>query len=373
MGEADQFRTWISRRYPPVAPEGMWPLVDRLRLEPGAGIFDNKMQAVANGAVRVSYEILARWLVGRALEAGPEQAIDNLHRYLASSSFTCYEVMALGGLEIEKEVDLGQRIKLIRFVDAPDSLAKLLLQPSHPMLYLSEPAIALVRQLEHPRIHFDPGSNHHRELQLSLLTTELDEARLALTLVGPCAPVSFGSWFAPDDSVPSGAVWGGSAGYVEVGRTRKLTAEDHAKAREIVRRYRDLAPPVKDWVRIPLSRLNAALRRRSIVDSAIDLRIAMEALFLHDLTDDRGELSFRLRIRAARFLGRDLDERKGLHALFRNLYTIGSMAVHTGGLPPSHEGTETHALLEEGYSTVARAIEEVMLRGQIDWIDVTLS
>ena len=260
-------------------------------------------------------------------------------------------------------------------MDTPDSFGKVMFDTSQSMLHLPGPTVTLIRQIKLPRIHFDPGSEYPRELvHAGTVPVEVDEARLALTLVGPCAPVSFGFWLVPDKSVPVlVGSWVSSAGSVELGATRKFEADDRIKAPIVVEQYRSLASAVKDWVRVPLSRLNAALRRRSMVDSAVDLRVAMEALFLHDLDDDRGELTLRVRIRAARLLGRDLIQRRALFKLFGDLYALGSTAVHTGRLPPSHGGRSTQTLLEEGYSTVAKAIEEVMSRGPIDWTDVTLS
>jgi hypothetical protein len=53
------------------------------------------------------------------------------------------------------------------------------------------------------------------------------------------------------------------------------------------------------------------MRRLNLVDSSIDLGIVLETLYLSDMGDDRGELSFRLRTRVARgFLGNNENEKK---------------------------------------------------------------
>ena len=64
------------------------------------------------------------------------------------------------------------------------------------------------------------------------------------------------------------------------------------------------------------------------VDLAIDLRIALESLFLDD--GNRAELSFRLALRAAWYLGAEGDERTKIFEAVRDAYNIGSKAVHTG-------------------------------------------
>ena len=64
--------------------------------------------------------------------------------------------------------------------------------------------------------------------------------------------------------------------------------------------FKSLDVKKQRYFRVPLERLNMAIRRVSQVDSAIDTGIALEALFLSDQSDDRGELTFRLRVRGAR-------------------------------------------------------------------------
>lgn len=125
-------------------------------------------------------------------------------------------------------------------------------------------------------------------------------------------------------------------------------------------------------LRVPLQRMNLAIRRTSIVDSAIDLRIAMEAAFLDDLKND-GELSYRLRIRAARLLETDEQKRRDLYGTFGHIYELCSKAVHTGKVPGKYKGNDVKALLQEGILHTSKAIELAIRRRGIDWESVTLS
>lgn len=61
-------------------------------------------------------------------------------------------------------------------------------------------------------------------------------------------------------------------------------------------------------------------------DKCIDLRIALEALFL--LHDPRGEKSFRLAITGARYLGRNLTERQEYRKQLSEIYDLASKAIH---------------------------------------------
>ncbi len=58
------------------------------------------------------------------------------------------------------------------------------------------------------------------------------------------------------------------------------------------------------------------------------LRIALESLFLDQ--GNNAELSFRLALRAAWYLGAEGDERSKIFDAVRDAYNIGSKAVHTG-------------------------------------------
>ena len=81
-------------------------------------------------------------------------------------------------------------------------------------------------------------------------------------------------------------------------------------------------------LRVPIQRWRRSKSASNGVDLAIDLRIALESLFLDD--GNRAELSFRLALRAAWYLGAEGDERTKIFEAVRDAYDIGSKAVHTG-------------------------------------------
>jgi hypothetical protein len=116
-----------------------------------------------------------------------------------------------------------------------------------------------------------------------------------------------------------------------------------------------------------MERLNSAMRRPSLVDSAIDLGIALESIFL---PDGRGALTFRLRVRAARWLGSTPEERKRLSVMVGDLYAVRSKAVHEGRVPDVIHERTTRELLEEGYELTARALVALISKGDPDWDEV---
>jgi hypothetical protein len=130
----------------------------------------------------------------------------------------------------------------------------------------------------------------------------------------------------------------------------------------------DLAETRRMELRVPMQRLNSAMRRPSLVDSAIDLGIVLESIFL---PDGGGALTFRLRVRVARWLGSTPEERRRLSATVGDLYAVRSKAVHEGRVPDTIHQRTTRELLEEGYELTARALVALISKGDPDWDAVT--
>jgi hypothetical protein len=77
---------------------------------------------------------------------------------------------------------------------------------------------------------------------------------------------------------------------------------------------------------VALSRLNYSVERSDIKleDRILDSMIGFESLFL----DQKGELSYRLGLRVALFLGKSLEERRELYDFIRQSYRLRSTIIH---------------------------------------------
>ncbi len=80
--------------------------------------------------------------------------------------------------------------------------------------------------------------------------------------------------------------------------------------------------------------------RRSIAENAqledryIDLRVALEALYLKDFVNEHSqEMRFRLALFGAWHLGGDFNQRRSIRKTLRDAYDTASKAVHEGDLP----------------------------------------
>ena len=162
------------------------------------------------------------------------------------------------------------------------------------------------------------------------LSTEIAISALSLAINHPIVEICSWHWF--DSKVQSLLGFRNELGLEQnMGGLRLLMgrligAKDAPLARNI---HDGLSQQgVFQKLRVPIQRWRRSKAASNGVDLAIDLRIALESLFLDD--GNRAELSFRLAVRAAWYLGAEGDERTKIFEAVRDAYDIGSKAVHTG-------------------------------------------
>jgi hypothetical protein len=118
--------------------------------------------------------------------------------------------------------------------------------------------------------------------------------------------------------------------------------------------------------------MNKASRPAPIEDRAIDVGIALEALFLSDVEDDRAELGFRLGLRAARLLGRGREAREDIFNKIQELYQLRSSAVHTGTLSAKKRGMRPDDVIAAGCELLAQAARKLIQLGRPNWRQIVL-
>jgi hypothetical protein len=372
---------------PSRADQRLVRLLEQLRQTPELEEFHDGMQVVGHTAHAVSYPSLARWLLVRAGQVGAEQTMENLLRFLAASELRFRRILALGGITLDSSCTLGRNITLLPWAEIIESLgghsARTL--SLWPAVSLDRPTAALVRETALPRLivpqtKAQQGANYLTPVD----DTDLQDALLCIGLVGPVAPYEIFTWFEPPEWAPILEVSPSATLHEGLTLRRSLWPSAGAvQARELYERFSQLSPHHKDLMRLRMRRLNSAMRRQNQVDAAIDLGITLESLFLNDVEE---ELSFRLKLRAARFLSQDYEDRVRVFHLVNDLYIVRSAAVHSGRLPTKKKfqkhlhatyGAQPIAkLLEEGFSLAAQAITSFLQTGERqpkDWTKITLA
>lgn len=108
---------------------------------------------------------------------------------------------------------------------------------------------------------------------------------------------------------------------------------EQSEIEETLRLYESLKQfgSEKNKLLIAIERWISSKTNEGVENKVIDLGIALETLYLPDSSS--GELTFKLSLRASRFLGTNIKTRKSLMDKFRAIYTCRSKVVHTGEMP----------------------------------------
>ena len=106
------------------------------------------------------------------------------------------------------------------------------------------------------------------------------------------------------------------------------------------------SPEIKKrrFLSVSISRFGQAKSRKNKEDSLIDYMISSEALFLSQIGEIPGELTYRLSHRAAFFLADKRDQREQIFRFFKSAYSLRSSIVHGSSkpikLPQKEDGTK---------------------------------
>ena len=152
---------------------------------------------------------------------------------------------------------------------------------------------------------------------------------------------------------------------------------DIEKAKFLYKKLIDLDTNDREKLQIAIDRWVESKTERSRLDKIIDLGIAFEALYLSDI-DETTELAFRLRLRAAWYLGENEEHRRALMKEFSEIYNWRSKVVHTGKLPNKTKKTsftsgEVRQFIEDAQDRCRESIIKILEDGEFpDWNSLIL-
>ncbi len=129
-----------------------------------------------------------------------------------------------------------------------------------------------------------------------------------------------------------------------------------------------LSPRVARNLKVSIDRWVKSKSDQSVVDTFIDLGIALESLYLENI-GNAGEFSFRFRLHGAWYLGDNANDRQKLLKEFKVLYDMRSKAVHVGEVPL--EGSQE--LVQRGQELCLQSIIKVVRCGRFpNWSQLVL-
>ena len=135
---------------------------------------------------------------------------------------------------------------------------------------------------------------------------------------------------------------------------------------------RNLAALADDQLRVAASRWQSSKNTSaSLEDRYIDLRIALESLYLRDfLNENSQEMRFRLAVFGAWHLGADFADRRTIRKKLRDAYDRASGAVHLGIVENTPENRD---LLSDAQALCRRGALRLIADGEPqDWGDLIL-
>ncbi|MGO9172974.1 MAG: hypothetical protein ACLP7P_13565 [Rhodomicrobium sp.] len=349
-------------------------LLEALRQEPELKIFDgNLLHVLSNDAQCLEYWHLAAWLITRARSTGSHQALSDLARYMEVSDIPCEAAVVVSGLEPEFSHEMGSGISFIPWTELRLSSQK---QSVHERFVFggrfNMPTGVLVREIIFKKRYVSQADYmealSHKKVDSIDYWTELHDCLMCLALIGPSAPQVIASWVTAAEWAP---IFFGSMQlpHLEgIATSQKLSAEGFRVGRELFKNFGSADAKFQKHLRLVMQRLIRASRRVTPVDAAIDLGISLESLYVGNKKD---ELSYRLRLRAARLLGNDKAHRKESFNLLKDVYDLRSKAVHTGDIDAKPKGGRSvQETLQAGLSLAAETARRFIVDRKIpDWDD----
>ena len=346
-------------------------LLDLLSSKPEYGNFDQHLQSLGNSSSSTELKDLADWLIERANSVGSTQAIDELNAYNNSHEVKVYEVMLLASVHIDSEYRFCNGVELIHAHTLPNQyIASNIINNSfNSVLPLPKVESVLMAPYNQEISHISNTEMNAGACSPNIPVNELEEARMCLALA---RPINYGihaighGTVAPDELpfIQSLSGWSVftfkhpplSPAVIEI----EMQLADH-----LLEKFGKLPYSLKSKLIIPIERLNGYSSGATLVDKAIDLRICLEAIFLDD--GNKEQLSYRLALRAALFLGNNLAEKKEIMKLMKDAYNVTSTAVHTGKL----SGKKVK-LLPKSAAVAKQAIIKIINEGVVDWQEIEL-
>ena len=124
--------------------------------------------------------------------------------------------------------------------------------------------------------------------------------------------------------------------------------------------------------RVAVSRWKLAKNpHRGLADRFIDLRIALESLFLPEKPQQ--ELKFRLAVSGAWLVGEDPADRQRVWNTLRSAYDLASAAVHQGEIKEKVKGKANSDVLAQALAVCRRGILCLLTQGPVrDWSALVL-
>ena len=323
-------------------------------------------------------------LIEVAIGRGQWHAACAFYHGVHESRVAYRRIALLTGVRLEVEVPVRAGIRMIplpsdsaelpsyfpsmSFIDSGDLLGKTLIMVD----YTVQPTFADPDPMRLPEDLF------HRQQECSHLPHfDVHQFCDALSLAndGPIACVAEWTHVDPDAIfIPQWPYTGAERRYPLAPRPRGSVTATVSSVKDAVSLYetrKSLSTGPTQALEVPIQRWIKSKTDQLLPDRFIDLRIALESLYLKDfLNENSQEMRFRLALFGAWHLGSDIEDRKWIRKRLRDAYDMASGAVHSGAVDNIGENRE---LLSDAQALCRRGILKLLREGSPhDWGDLIM-
>jgi len=341
----------------------------------------------------------AHWLLALCeVGASPEEALEDFQQFFGRRKLTGKLISILGYANIDQAVRLGNAISIIPAQELRPSIQRMggLWSPLNSFPYGHSTIPCVIKPVNLPFSKVILPEQRRRELYRGARLGKqdkkrvrrqntvseafkkeyalLEEVRNVLTVCGPGALIQQGFWVEWDKH--SSPLWF----FQEPPKLYRHEFRYNGRSdfqlngeqiNVLLSKYFKLPTTEREGLRIPLVRLNQALRRNEIADRAIDLGIALESLLISGKDDSgvHGEVTYRLSHRGAVFGEEDAKKRKKVFHLLKAVYNLRSEAIHSGKVLTNKEvksggfNWKPENALSEGEALCARILTKCVMSG----------
>lgn len=330
--------------------------------------FDETLYSLGSTAPFHHLSNLARFLLARSRVVGAQRSIEEVDEYIAKDTYRAWVVVTATGPYCDQGFEFSDSVKICNRDSSPiDSISKLFEINTNTVG--DQISIALITPVDHPKC-IDKNETGVNKVVSEASAKLLDIANaISISRVGGCPIQCIAKGVIPDENVPGmGAkTWSLLTAIRPVRLGRDLTELDIDSARKIYKLFESLSEQDKQKLRIPISKYCQTVSSLDPIESAANLRTALDSTFLDD--KQTIELVYRLSLRAALFLEvEDLEIRKRIKTLITNVYRWCSSAVHEGKLPKKAKDPQ----IKEAIECVRVAVLKRIEKPRFDWEEFEL-
>lgn len=256
--------------------EGVALLEPFIRSEQHMLVFDDQMHAFASGWARTDLKGLARSIIIRATATSPGETLKEVAAYFSNESYPVQQVLFLSGISVDQPIEINDEIKLLPFENGSSYLHLIPREGSYDSELISSIQTLAIKQNTHPRVYSDAGSELKPVMKELWDFSELEDLVSCASLFGPCGPAIIATSIAPVNWLPChGGPIGQCPSATELRGHHRIVGSEANVLKQTYQAFAALPRTTKNRLRVPMRRLNLAMRRRWDVDVAIDIGIAL--------------------------------------------------------------------------------------------------